>query len=343
MEGSLGLGRAGAGARPRERGRESETSRTRSATEVGDEPLRATRRGTEGCAQPHPRQRDELHRQLPKLLRARHAPRENQTTRNGCERARTRPSEETKLRLRAMDWFSERAQNGHSVPVESPTGDPNDRGVGNVLSEEGGKVWAVVGQFSLEPGLRAVRACLLCVRRADRDVRGGIRIAKGVGGPEVCAWDEARKLGLSCVVTGLRSGVNECGDRVVAAVWPCPGRNWWRGCPESWSGKQHRVFGRWAMAHLKRKRTEALSSPPSALSHPTVNGLPSRSVRKTSDTHRCFLNMLDLCTGDRPHTPTHPHTTTRQHTYTTQAHRTTHALQISTFSNLCSWRCTMNC
>ena len=217
LEGSLGLGRAGAGARPRERGRESETSRTRSATEVGDEPLRATRRGTEGRAQPHPRQRDELHRQLPKLLRARHEPRENQTTRNGCERARTRPSEETKLRLRAMDWFSERAQNGHSVPVESPIGDPNDRGVGNVLSEEGGKVWAVVGQFSLEPGLRAVRASLLCVRRADRDVRGGVRIAKGVGGLEVCAWDEARKLGLSCVVTGLSSGVNECGDRVVAA------------------------------------------------------------------------------------------------------------------------------
>ena len=38
-----------------------------------------------------------------------------------------------------------------------------------------------------------------------------------IGGPEVSARDEARNLGLSGVVTGLSSGVNKCGDRVVAA------------------------------------------------------------------------------------------------------------------------------
>ena len=56
---------------------------------------------------------------------------------------------------------------------------------------------------------RAWIACswagLLCVRRADRDVQGGVRVAKGggedVGGPEVGARDEAKNLGLTGVVT----------------------------------------------------------------------------------------------------------------------------------------------
>ena len=70
-------------------------------------------------------------------------------------------------------------------------------------------------------------------------------------------------------------------------------------------------------AHLKRKRTEALSSPPSALSHPTVNGLPSRSVRKTSDTHRCFLNCTCLtCALLIGHTHQHTHTPPRASTHT---------------------------
>ena len=55
--------------------------------------------------------------------------------------------------------------------------------------------------------------------RADRGVQGGVRIAEGggedVGGREVGARDEARNLGLSGVV--LSSGMNECGDRDVAA------------------------------------------------------------------------------------------------------------------------------
>ena len=246
----------GWGERERERGRESETSRARSATEVGDEPCGRLEEGLKAV-------RNHILASETSCTASCRSSSERDMSRGRTRPHKTAASErEHDLRRDeiafARDGFTERAQNGHSVPVGSPIGAPNDRGVGNVLSEEGGKVWAVVGQFSLEPGLRAVRASLLCVRRADRDVRGGVRVAKGVGGPEVCAWDEARNLGLSGVVTGLSSGVNECGDRVVAAGWPCPGRNRWRGrrpCPESWSGKQHRVFGRWA------RRTSSAGGP----------------------------------------------------------------------------------
>ena len=58
------------------------------------------------------------------------------------------------------------------------------------------------------------------MRRADRDVQGGVRVDEGGGadvGPEVSARDEARNLGLSGVITSLCSGVNECGDHVVTA------------------------------------------------------------------------------------------------------------------------------
>ena len=71
---------------------------------------------------------------------------------------------------------------GLRVSVESPTGAPNDCGVGDVLSEKGGGVWAVVGAFGLD--LRAVRGNLLCVRRAHRDVEGSVGVAEG-GGEDV--------------------------------------------------------------------------------------------------------------------------------------------------------------
>ena len=70
--------------------------------------------------------------------------------------------------------IAERAQNGQRVSVRSPVGAPHDRGVGDVLTEEGGKVWATVCEFGLVSGLRAVGASLLSVRGTDRDVKGGV-------------------------------------------------------------------------------------------------------------------------------------------------------------------------
>ena len=71
-------------------------------------------------------------------------------------------------------------------------GAPDDRGVGNVLAEKRGEVWATVGKFGLKPGLCAARPSL-GVRRADRNVEGGVRVSEGrgedVGGPEVSARD----------------------------------------------------------------------------------------------------------------------------------------------------------
>ena len=150
----------------------------------------------------------------------------------------------------ARDGFTGRAQNGQSVLVRSPTGAPDDRGVGDVLSEEGGKVWAVVGKFGLEPGLRAFWATLLSVRRAGRDVQGSARVAKGggehVGGPEISARDEAGNLGLSGVIAGLGSSANWCGGRVVAgAVSREP----------VWQATQG--TGSLGPAHPRRKRNES--------------------------------------------------------------------------------------
>ena len=84
-------------------------------------------------------------------------------------------------------------------------------------------MWAVVGKFGLEPGLSAVGACLLSVRRADRDVQGGVRVAKGggedVSRPEISAMDEAQKLGLGGVVAGLGAAGGVAGACVQGSVW----------------------------------------------------------------------------------------------------------------------------
>ena len=64
----------------------------------------------------------------------------------------------------ARDEFIERAQNGQHVLVFSPIGAPNDRGVGDVLSEEGWEVRDIVVKFGYEPGSGAVWAGLLGVR-----------------------------------------------------------------------------------------------------------------------------------------------------------------------------------
>ena len=111
---------------------------------------------------------------------------------------------ETKLRLRAMDLLRER-KNSQRISVRSPTGTPHNRGAGNMLTEEGGKVWAVVRKFGLVSGLRAVGASLLRVRGADRDVKGSVGVAQGRGedirGPQVSARDEPRDLHLSRTIT----------------------------------------------------------------------------------------------------------------------------------------------
>ena len=51
----------------------------------------------------------------------------------------------------ARDGFAERAQNGQRVRVRSPIGTPHDHGVGDVLTEEGSQVGAVVFQLGLHP------------------------------------------------------------------------------------------------------------------------------------------------------------------------------------------------
>ena len=76
----------------------------------------------------------------------------------------------------ARDGFTERAHNGQRVSMRSPTGTPHNRCVGDVLAEEGGKVWVTVGEFGLVSGLRSVNTSLLCVRGADRDVEGGVEL-----------------------------------------------------------------------------------------------------------------------------------------------------------------------
>ena len=50
----------------------------------------------------------------------------------------------------------------------SSTAAPNDRCVRDVLSEEGGKVRAIVVKFGRERGKSAIWASLLFVRKADR-------------------------------------------------------------------------------------------------------------------------------------------------------------------------------
>ena len=66
-------------------------------------------------------------------------------------------------RLRAMDLLRERKT--VNVSWWSPARAPDHRGVGNVLAEKRGKVWAIVSKFGLKPGLRTVIPSLLGVRR----------------------------------------------------------------------------------------------------------------------------------------------------------------------------------
>ena len=79
----------------------------------------------------------------------------------------------------ARDGFAERAQNGQRVRVRSPRGTPHDRGVGDVLTEEGSKVGAIVFEFGLHPGLGAVGASLQSVWRADGHVQCGAGVTQG--------------------------------------------------------------------------------------------------------------------------------------------------------------------
>ena len=60
-------------------------------------------------------------------------------------------------------------------------GTPHDRGVGDVLAQEGGKVWAIMSQFGLVSGLRAIGTSLMSVGGADRDVQGGVGVTQGRG------------------------------------------------------------------------------------------------------------------------------------------------------------------
>ena len=75
----------------------------------------------------------------------------------------------------ARDGFTERAQNGQRVGV----GTPHDRGVRDVLTEEGSQVGATVFEFGLHPGLGAVGASLQSVWRANGHVQCGVGVTQG--------------------------------------------------------------------------------------------------------------------------------------------------------------------
>ena len=125
----------------------------------------------------------------------------------------------------ARNGFAERSQNSQRVSVRSPMGTPHDRGAGNVLTKEGGKVRAKRREFGLVSGLRADMASLLSMRGTDRDVDGGAGVAQG-GGEDV---------GRS--VPRMRPGTS------ISAV-QCPPRSRSRGrrlCPGIRSGRQHKA------------------------------------------------------------------------------------------------------
>ena len=87
--------------------------------------------------------------------------------------------------------------------------------------EERGGEGAVVSKFSFTPSLCAVRACMLGVRRADREVKVSLGVAQGGGedirSSQVGARDEPRDLRFSRAVARLSRCVHQRGDRVVAA------------------------------------------------------------------------------------------------------------------------------
>ena len=107
----------------------------------------------------------------------------------------------------ARDGFTERANNSQCVLAALPIDGPNDRGVGDVLSEER-EVRAIVVKFGREPGLGAIWASLLCVRCPGRCTRSATRMRAVAAG-------------------------------AVAQVV-------WAACPESRSGRRHRVLIHWA-------------------------------------------------------------------------------------------------
>ena len=128
-------------------------------------------------------------------------------------------SAEAKLRLRAMDLLRERKTVNVSVSVRSPIGAPHDRVVGNVLAKKRGEVRAVMGEFGLVPGLRAIRASLLSVRGANGDAEGGVGVTKGgsdVRGSQIGARDEPRTW-VSAVQSQDWAGA--C-TNAVTAWWP---------------------------------------------------------------------------------------------------------------------------
>ena len=138
-----------------------------------------------------------------------------------------------------MDFFFERAQNSQRVSVRSHTGTPDNRCVGSR------QVW--------------LRACLPSVRRADRDVEAGVRVAQGRGEnirqPQVSARDEPRELHLSRAVTRLSCCVYQRGDRVVSA----------RGLAHHAAGRlpfwqAAQGTGSQGPAHHRRRRTESTYS-----------------------------------------------------------------------------------
>ena len=159
----------------------------------------------------------------------------------------------------ARSGFAERAQNSERVSERSPIGTPHDRGVGNVLTEEGGRVWAIVREFGLVSGLRAVGAGQLGVRGADRDVQGGVGVAQGEGEgirkPEV-SGDEPRDLHLSRAVTSLSRCVYQRSDRVVPArglAHRAAGRVG-RACVQSLAGSARHRFARPSAAQAQADR-----------------------------------------------------------------------------------------
>ena len=120
---------------------------------------------------------------------------------------------------------------------------------------------AVVREFGLVSGLRAVGASLLRVRGTDRDVKGGVRFAQGTGedirGPQVGVRNEPSHLHLCRAVAGLSGCAYQRDGRVVTTrsfTHRAGGGVGLRPCQANRSGRQHR-----ARVH-KARRTESTYS-----------------------------------------------------------------------------------
>ena len=156
------------------------------------------------------------------------------------------------------------ARQSSHFPTWASASRTSDWGEGNVLAEKRGDVWAVIGKFGFTPSLCSVRPGLLGVRRADRNVKGSARVAKGggedVGGSEVGARNETGNLSPSSAIAGPSRSMHKCGDRVVAARGFAQSVAWAAPVSRDPDRQVAQGTGSQGPAQPRRKRTESTFS-----------------------------------------------------------------------------------